>query len=800
MDKKLKYIRTFYTIIFTIIVLYIVRNNFILPNHIFKYKIFLSMEQKIENLVLGILVFFVSSISYFIVDDKFNIKNLKNYWALESLRKFIWINEVESVFKGEDTYQNKKINKSISNFIALSLISLFTIFYIKPEWTLFLIYLFVIVIAVCVIYFKNKSLYFLEYISIEDIGFKRKILSIIYELIVTICNIMFFVFVIKQFTDVNFSNLVLIYCVSNVFGQISLMQDGLVVSDLLQIHLLSKLIEPRAAIIAILMYRMVSSVIPWIISLIMILRRIYDNYNTDQHKKQFAFNILSIFTLIVGIILCLSVATPSILLRIKFLRRFVKKDVLVLARFITLTSGGLLILLSQGIKKSVKKSFYIAETVLLISVFSTLLKGLDIEESIITLILGIVMYIMKDGFTEKAIKFSTKYFANTIIKLSSVTVFFIFISNSVRKVNFFSSHRKYSLQYLIENKKFILLYVLFVLILSYLAQYTRTKKITFSKLTDEDFSKIDKFLDEYGGNEFSHLVYLNDKNVYFDKTNTVMIMYRPVQNSVIVLGDPIGKKENFVEAINDFIIYCNEYHMNVCFYEINGENLELYCDQGFRFVKVGQDATLNLNEFSLVGKKNRTWRHVINNFDKGNYEFKVEEATDNLLSQMKVVSDKWLGNKNEMGFSLGFFDEDYLKRTKIACIYKDNELLAFANLQPFYDNKTLSIDLMRYDRSNEDGLMDFIFIKLILWGQDNNFEKFYLGMAPLSKVGDKIYSKKKEKILNIVYNTQNKIYNFKGLRNYKDKFKPDWSNKYIAYTSDFNLPYILINVVNSKKK
>ena len=771
-----------------------------MPNHIFKYKIFLSMEQKIENLVLGILVFFVSSISYFVVDEKFNIKNLKNYWALESLRKFIWINEVESVFKGADTYQNKKINKSISNFIALSLISLFTIFYIKPEWTLFLIYLFVIVIAVCVIYFKNKSLYFLEYISIEDIGFKRKILSIIYELIVTICNIMFFVFVIKQFTDVNFSNLVLIYCVSNVFGQISLMQDGLVVSDLLQIHLLSKLIEPRAAIIAILMYRMVSSVIPWIISLIMILRRIYDNYNTDQHKKQFAFNILSIFTLIVGIILCLSVATPSILLRIKFLRRFVKKDVLVLARFITLTSGGLLILLSQGIKKSVKKSFYIAETVLLISVFSTLLKGLDIEESIITLILGIVMYIMKDGFTEKAIKFSTKYFANTIIKLSSVTVFFIFISNSVRKVNFFSSHRKYSLQYLIENKKFILLYVLFVLILSYLAQYTRTKKITFSKLTDEDFSKIGKFLDEYGGNEFSHLVYLNDKNVYFDKTNTVMIMYRPVQNSVIVLGDPIGKKDNFVEAINDFIIYCNEYHMNVCFYEINGENLELYCDQGFRFVKVGQDATLNLNEFSLVGKKNRTWRHVINNFDKGNYEFKVEEATDNLLSQMKVVSDKWLGNKNEMGFSLGFFDEDYLKRTKIACIYKDNELLAFANLQPFYDNKTLSIDLMRYDRSNEDGLMDFIFIKLILWAQDNNFEKFYLGMAPLSKVGDKIYSKKKEKILNIVYNTQNKIYNFKGLRNYKDKFKPDWSNKYIAYTSDFNLPYILINVVNSKKK
>ena len=89
------------------------------------------------------------------------------------------------------------------------------------------------------------------------------------------------------------------------------------------------------------------------------------------------------------------------ILRIKFLKRFVKKDVVILARFITLTSGGLLILLSQGIKKSVKKSFYIAEAVLIVSVFSTLLKGLDIEESIITLVLGIVMYIMKDGFTDQ---------------------------------------------------------------------------------------------------------------------------------------------------------------------------------------------------------------------------------------------------------------------------------------------------------------------------------------------------------------------------------------------------------------
>ncbi|MDU5237455.1 MAG: hypothetical protein E6192_07920, partial [Finegoldia magna] len=341
MDKKLKYIRTTYTIIFTIIVLYIVRNNFIAPNHIFKYKIFLSIAQKLQIALYGLLVFLISSISYFLYNKNFDFKDIKKFWVLESLRKFVWIKGIESVFIGEDEYKDQNLNKNISNFIALSLISIFTIFLMKPEWTLFLIYLVILVIGICVIYFKNKCPYYLDFVVKDNISVKRKVLSVIYETVVTAFNMLLFVFVIKQFTNVNLSSLVLIYCVSNVFGQVSLMQDGFVVSDLIEIHFLCKLIEPRAAIIAILIYRIVSSVIPWIISLIMILKRIYDNYNTDQYKKQFAFNILSIFTLIVGLILCLSVATPSMLLRIKFLKRFVKKDVVILARFITLTSGGL---------------------------------------------------------------------------------------------------------------------------------------------------------------------------------------------------------------------------------------------------------------------------------------------------------------------------------------------------------------------------------------------------------------------------------------------------------------------------
>ncbi len=799
-DKRLKYFKFTYMTIFTLIMIYIVRNKFVIPMKIFKSSFYLEPFQKLSIGILGILAFTISVISYCILGAKFNRKDIKKYWTFESFRKFVWVKGIDSVFLDEDD-EGKKMLMNISNFIAASLVSIVIILIKKPEWSLLLLHLIIILIIISLMYFKKKYIFnSLESIQIKSIDLKDKFKLLGINIVANIANMFFLVYVIRQFTNIEVVNLCIMFCLAQVLGQLSLFRDGLIIFDLVILDIISKLASPQLAIFVIISYRLAYNVLPWIISLIMIFRELYNKSSSEESTKQFVFQILSIFTFIVGLILCLSVATPSVLYRIKFLRHFIKKDVVILARFITLTSGGLLILLSSGIKKSVKKVFYITEIILIISIFSTILKGLDVEESVLTLLLSIVLYIMKDDFTENEMRFSVKAFADTSIKIFLTTVVFVLISNISRKVNFFSSHKRFSLNYLVENKWMILLYMIFLLILSFAFQYTRTEKMKFKKLTDEEFDKISEFLEKYDGNEFSHLVYLNDKNVFFDKTNTVMIMYRPMNNTVIVLGDPIGEKENFIEAVNEFIIYCNKYHMNVCFYEINGENLELYCDQGFRFIKVGQDATVNLNEFSLVGKKNRTWRHVLNNFDKGNFDFRVEEMTDDLLFKMKKVSDLWLQGKSEMGFSLGFFDEDYLKRTKVACIYHENELLAFANLQPFYDDKTISIDLMRYDKSKEVGLMDFLFIKLILWAQENNYEKFYLGMAPLSKVGDKIYSKKKERFFKVIYNFQNKVYNFKGLRSYKDKFKPDWSNKYIAYTSDFNLPYILISVINSKKK
>ncbi|RLG23869.1 phosphatidylglycerol lysyltransferase, partial [Methanosarcinales archaeon] len=40
------------------------------------------------------------------------------------------------------------------------------------------------------------------------------------------------------------------------------------------------------------------------------------------------------------------------------------------------------------------------------------------------------------------------------------------------------------------------------------------------------------------------------------------------------------------------------------------------------------------------------------------------------------------------------------------------------------------------------------------------------------------------------------FYNFHGLREYKEKFDPEWEAKYMAYPGDLELPRILVDLAS----
>jgi phosphatidylglycerol lysyltransferase len=146
------------------------------------------------------------------------------------------------------------------------------------------------------------------------------------------------------------------------------------------------------------------------------------------------------------------------------------------------------------------------------------------------------------------------------------------------------------------------------------------------------------------------------------------------------------------------------------------------------------------------------------------------------------------------GFSLGFFDEEFVSNFSCGIVERDGKILGFANILESIAKSELSIDLMRHTDESPHGVMDFLFINLFSWGQENNYQAFSLAMAPLSGLSTNPLAPNYAKIGNVVFRHGGNFYNFEGLRKYKEKFEPTWVPRYLACPNGLYLPIVLSNI------
>jgi phosphatidylglycerol lysyltransferase len=120
--------------------------------------------------------------------------------------------------------------------------------------------------------------------------------------------------------------------------------------------------------------------------------------------------------------------------------------------------------------------------------------------------------------------------------------------------------------------------------------------------------------------------------------------------------------------------------------------------------------------------------------------------------------------------------------------------VAFANVWQSGNTQELSPDLMRYTSDAPSGTMEYLFVKLIFWGKDRGYQYMNLGMAPLSGIDDRPLAPLWNKAVGIVYRHGQHFYSFEGLRNYKERFTPEWTPRYLASPGGLELPRIITDL------
>jgi len=508
---------------------------------------------------------------------------------------------------------------------------------------------------------------------------------------------------------------------------------------------------------------------------------------------------LAVLVFLAGALLLFSGATPAAPGRLGWLEGFLPLAVLELSHFAGSVAGVALLLLSQGIARRLDASYYLSVTLLVVGLAASLLKGGDYEEAALLALLLLALWPARVQFDRHAAFFAARFSPNWLAGVFAV----LFASVVLGLFSF--RHVEYApelwWQFALgaEASRFLRASVGggVVLLAFGLGRLLRAASPDVCPARDEDLAAADEVISGQGAT-LPYLAFLGDKALLFDEERAAFVMYAVQGRTWVALGDPVGPPARCAGLVRAFLERADEFDGIPVFYQAAPEQLHLYADFGLAFVKLGEEAMVSLERFSLQGHDGRGFRSTLSRLERAGASFRVvpREEVPPLLPELHRISDEWLARRGaaEKGFSLGSFDEGYLARFPAAVLERDGRIEAFATVWPGPDGRELSSDLMRHRDDAPHNAMEALFLHLMLWGRERGYRTFNLGMAPLSGLDPSAVAPLWNRLGTFVYERGAALYNFQGLRAFKEKFHPTWEPRYLAWPGGLALPRVLADI------
>jgi phosphatidylglycerol lysyltransferase len=578
-------------------------------------------------------------------------------------------------------------------------------------------------------------------------------------------------------------------------GALSLMPGGLGSAD--AYWLLRLPMEQSALAGALVAYRSIYYLFPWLIACVLLLAR---GAKAGARWLSPVPAVLGLLVAGAGTVMLVSTSSPAITHRLKELEHWVPITVVEVSHLFGVLAGLLLLLLARGVMRGYREAHRLTVAILLAAAVAAALKGLDYEEAAILLALAALVASQSSQFRRLGRARWVGWTALLLVSLAiGVYVFVGFGSYDLSVVTQDTFTRVGFGKHMDQMARFMR--GLALLCIAGAATLLLAGLRAAAAFRAPSREEIDAALDTHmqiGHGTTAMMVAAGDKAI-FRTGDDAFCSYRVVGAYLVVFSDPTvppGGERPFLDALVD---HADALDRRLLFYQISAAWLPSLHDRGFSFFKLGEEAILPLDEFTLQGGRFKGIRYAVRQAeDKEGLTFEVLKPEDVAarLPELRRVSDEWLESRigREKQFSVGAFDEDYLKRFPCAVIMEGDRVVAFANLLCGPRGEELSIDLMRHDRRSPEGVMDYLFARLLDWGQEQGFKTFNFGVAPLAAVGDLSGARLWERLAHLLFRHGEGLYHFQGLRAYKAKFQPRWVPRYMAYGESWEWPFAAVQV------
>lgn len=580
---------------------------------------------------------------------------------------------------------------------------------------------------------------------------------------------------------------VAIYLVALLGGYISQVPGGLGILEGLMILLLPTLNEAEV-LGAMLAYRVIYCLIPLCLAVLLLgifeVRKEPEVSRVAQiaarSEEWLVPNTLAAFMFIAGGILLMSGATPAPFGRLERLNQLVPLAVMESAHLLATVSGLVLLVLAQGLRLRLAAAWVLGLAALAAGAAASILAGGHYAGAAVLAVLLAALLPCRRHFFRgaplSAMWLSPQWFGavGTTI-LGACAVAFTAYRGSA------AGHSWLTFALEAEAARSIRALVAVAGLAATLAALNGLRRAPPRPGLPED-GDLDRAAPIAAASPrcIAQLAIAGDKSLLFAGTGDAFIMFAARRHTWVALGDPVGPAERRTELAWDFWELSRRHGARTVFYKAHPDDVAIYLDLGLTALKVGEEARVDLQALPQRGPFPEATERAL----RGGWAIEVvpAAAVAARIGELRAVSDAWLAGRGgrERGFAEGRFDERGLGRTPAVVAARGGRIAAFGSLRLSGGREEMTIDLLRCGAEAPAQVLDLLFAGAMAWGAAQGYRWFSLGLSPLHGPETKSLAPFWQRVGAGAFRFGEHFESAAALREYKEKFAPAWSPRYLA--------------------
>jgi len=314
--------------------------------------------------------------------------------------------------------------------------------------------------------------------------------------------------------------------------------------------------------------------------------------------------------------------------------------------------------------------------------------------------------------------------------------------------------------------------------------------------------RAESMVDSWGWDTLAPFALRSDRNWFFSSDGRAMIAYGYLGGYALASGDPIGDQASIPLVVDEFIEHCRHHGWQPAFLAAREMDAPFYAERGFRDFYLGDEAVLDCRTFDLDAPGMAPVRQSVRRVEGTHrYELLSEAAAGPDLARMlNDVSDRWRRGEDERGYTMamsqgvGGADPDRL----LAVAWSDEDPVAFLRLIPIGSGggsfgRGYTLDLMRRLPDSANGITEFLIARTAAELDRRGVRRLSLNFAAFSRLlDDEVQHTRVDRFLRRIVDILNPYYQIRSLREFNEKFQPQWQPRSLIYADPADLPKVAL--------